>query len=65
MMCPRKVGPGLYFIKGKNIPKSHLGTIIQCYNTGLLFQKSVFYFSRDHCCEVTVKNVQKSIFSMF
>ena len=24
-----------------------------------------FYFSRDHCCEVTVKNVQKSIFAMF
>ena len=24
-----------------------------------------FYFSRDHYCEVTVKNVQKSIFSMF
>ena len=28
-------------------------------------QKPQFYFSRDHCCEVTVKNVQKSIFSMF
>ena len=28
-------------------------------------QKSQFYFSRDHCCEVTVKNVRKSIFSMF
>ena len=28
-------------------------------------QKSQFYFSRDHCCKVTVKNVQKSIFSMF
>ena len=27
--------------------------------------KSQFYFSRDHCCEVTVKNVRKSIFSMF
>ena len=28
-------------------------------------QKSQFHFSRDHCCEVTVKNVQKSIFFMF
>ena len=28
-------------------------------------QKSQFYFSRDHCCEVTVKNVRKSIFFMF
>ena len=28
-------------------------------------QKSQFCFSRDHCCEVTVKNVRKSIFSMF
>ena len=28
-------------------------------------QKSQFHFSRDHCCEVTVKNVRKSIFSMF
>ena len=27
-------------------------------------QKSQFYFSRDHCCEVMVKNMQKSIFSM-
>ena len=27
-------------------------------------QKSQFYFSRDHCCEVTVKNVRKSIFSI-
>ena len=27
--------------------------------------KLQFYFSRDHCCEVTVKNVRKSIFSMF
>ena len=27
--------------------------------------KSQFYFSRDHCCEVTVKNMRKSIFSMF
>ena len=28
-------------------------------------QKSQFYFSRFHCCEVTVKYVRKSIFSMF
>ena len=28
-------------------------------------QKSQFYFIRDYCCEVTVKNVRKSIFSMF
>ena len=28
-------------------------------------KKSQFYFSRDHCCEVTVTNVRKSIFSMF
>ena len=28
-------------------------------------QKSQFSFSRDHCCEVAVKHVQKSIFSMF
>ena len=28
-------------------------------------QKSHFYFSRDHCCEVTVNNVRKSIFSLF
>ena len=28
-------------------------------------QKSQFYFTRDHFCEVTVKNVRKSIFSMF
>ena len=28
-------------------------------------QKSQFSFSRDHCCEITVKNVRKSIFSMF
>ena len=28
-------------------------------------QKLKFYFSRDHCCEVTVNNVQKSIYSMF
>ena len=27
--------------------------------------KLQFYFSRDYCCEVTVKNVRKSIFSMF
>ena len=27
--------------------------------------KSTVFFSRDHCCEVTVKNVWKSIFSMF
>ena len=27
--------------------------------------KTQFYFSRDHCCEVTMKNVWKSIFSMF
>ena len=27
-------------------------------------QKSQFYFSRGHCCEVTVKYVRKSIFSM-
>ena len=25
--------------------------------------KNQFSFSRDHCCEVTVKNVRKSIFS--
>ena len=24
-----------------------------------------FYFSRDHCCEVTVQNVRRSIFAMF
>ena len=28
-------------------------------------KKSQCYFSRDNCCEVTVKNVRKSIFSMF
>ena len=28
-------------------------------------QNSQFYFSRDHCCEVTVKNMRTSIFSMF
>ena len=28
-------------------------------------QKSQFYFSRGHCCEVTAKNVRKSIYSMF
>ena len=28
-------------------------------------KKSQFYFSRVHCCEVTVKSVRKSIFSMF
>ena len=28
-------------------------------------QKWQFYFSRGHCCEVTAKNVRKSIFSMF
>ena len=28
-------------------------------------KKSQFYLSTDHCCEVTVKNVLKSIFSMF
>ena len=28
-------------------------------------QKSQFYFSRHHCCEVTVKNKRKSILSMF
>ena len=28
-------------------------------------QKSQFYFSKDHCCEGIVKNVQKSIFSMY
>ena len=27
--------------------------------------KSQFYFNRDHCCEVTVNNVWKPIFSMF
>ena len=27
-------------------------------------QKSQVYFSRDHCCEVIVKNVRKWIFSM-
>ena len=33
----KDVRPGLYFIKDKNILKSDLGTIIQCYNIGLLF----------------------------
>ena len=28
-------------------------------------QKSQFYFSKGHCWEITVKNVRKSIFSMF
>ena len=28
---------GLYFTKDKNILKSDLGTIIQCFNIGLLF----------------------------
>ena len=28
-------------------------------------QKLQFYFNIDHCCEFTVKNVRKSIFSMF
>ena len=27
--------------------------------------KNQFYFSTDHCCEVTVKNVPKSTFSIF
>ena len=35
----------------------------QKYSKGT--QKSQFYFSRDHCCEVIVKNVLKSIFSRF
>ena len=28
-------------------------------------QKPQFYFSKGHCCDVTVKNVRKLIFSMF
>ena len=28
-------------------------------------QKPQFYFSKDHGCEATVKDVLKSIFSMF
>ena len=32
-----KEEPWPYFIKDKNILKSNLGTVIQCYNIGLLF----------------------------
>ena len=36
------------------------------YGSGLKCSKELKYsFSKDHCCEVKVKNVQKSIFSMF
>ena len=31
------IQPGLYFIKDKNILKSDVGIIMQCYNIGLLF----------------------------
>ena len=33
-------GAGLYFVKDKNILKSELGTIIQCYNIAFIVLKS-------------------------
>ena len=60
-----------------NVCEYH-SAVLYCYTSGVCKQKyknkmfkgvlhlwALFLKTIDHCCEVTVKNVRKSIFSMF
>ena len=57
----------VHFLKKKKKKKKikQIWTKYPIYLVRNIPRISKIYFSRGHCCEVTAKNVRKSIFSMF